>query len=119
MIATFEDAQLLFGRWKEDAAALRVKLWTHSMVFEATGTVGEFTHSTLQLQGPAWMFTVPTEGSTYTFSDPREIHIAAIRSIETARYEFGLAIELPSSGRLVLMEIKHGDVEASDEVELG
>ncbi len=108
MITTFEDAQLLFARWKEDVTPLRIKLWSPSLVFEATGFVGEFTHAALQLNGPDWQMTVPIEASKFTFSDPREIPIASIRNIETARYEFGLAIELPSGDRLVLMEIKSG-----------
>lgn len=111
MITTFEDAQLLFARWKEDVTPLRIKLWSPSMVFEATGFVGEFTHAALQLNGPDWQVTVPIESSKYTFSDPREIPIVSIRNIETARYEFGLAIELPSGDRLVLMEIKSAGEE--------
>ncbi len=97
---------MLFGRWKEEAPPLRVKLISNSLVFEATGTVGDFTHGTLQLNGPAWQFTVPLTGAEFTFSDPREIPIAAVRNIETSRYEFGLALGLPSGDRLVLMEIK-------------
>jgi hypothetical protein len=113
MIATFQDAHLLFARWKEEAPALRVKLWSPSLVFEATGFVGEFTHAALQLNGPDWQVTVPIESAKYTFSDPREIPIASIRDIETAKYEFGLAIELPTGDRLVLMEVKHSE-EAED-----
>ena len=117
MNATFEDAHLLFARWKEEAPPLRVKLWSRSQVFEATGTVGEFTFAALQLNGPAWQLTLPLEGSQYTFSDPREIPIAAVREIETAKYEFGLAIELPTGDRLVLMEIKHAVAEELPEEE--
>jgi hypothetical protein len=109
MFTTFEDAHLLFGRWKEEAPRLRVKLWSPGLVLEATGWVGEFTHTALQLNGHEWQITVPIETARYTFSDPREIPIASIREIETARYEFGLAIELPTGDRLVLMEIKPGD----------
>jgi len=111
MFATFEDAHLLFARWKEEAPVLRVKLWSPALVFEATGGVGEFTHAALQLNGPAWQITVPIESAKYTFSDPREIPIPAVRDIETAKYEFGLAIELINGDRLVLMEIKHGTEE--------
>lgn len=106
MIATFEDAYLLFARWKHDASPLRVKLITNSLVFEATGFVTEYTHATLQLGTPEWMLTLPTEGAKYTFSDPREIPIASIRQLETAKYEFGLAAELVSGDRLVLLEVK-------------
>jgi len=116
MIATFEDAHLLFARWQAEASTLRVKLWSRSLVFEAAGSVGEFTHAALQLNGEAWQLTIPLEGSKYTFSDPREIPIAAVREIETAKYEFGLAIELPTGDRLVLMEIKHAEAEPSEDV---
>ena len=111
MIATFQDAHLLFARWKDEAPVLRVKLWSPTLVFEATGFVGEFTHAALQLNGPDWQVTVPIESAKYTFSDPREIPIPAIRNIETAKYEFGLAIELATGDRLVLMEVKHSDEE--------
>jgi hypothetical protein len=114
MIATFEDAHLLFARWKEEGPELRVKLWSQSLVFEATGAVGEFTLAALQLNGAGWQMTLPLEGSRYTFSDPREIAVAAIRDIETAKYEFGLAVELPSGDRLVLMEIKRVEGDEDD-----
>jgi len=117
MNATFEDAHLLFDRWQQEVSALRVKLWSQSMVFEATGIVGEFTHAALQLNGPDWQLTLPLEGSKYTFSDPREIPIAAVREIETAKYEYGLAIELPSGDRLVLMELKRPAAEPVEEEE--
>jgi hypothetical protein len=116
MLATFQDAHLLFARWKDDLTALRVKHWSPSLVFEATGYVGEFTQAALQLNGPEWQLTLPIESSTYTFSDPREIPIAAVRDIETARYEFGLAVELPTGDRLVLMELKRR-VELREEEE--
>ena len=59
MIATFEDAHLLFAKWKEDVSPLRVKLWSPSAVFEAAGYVSEFTHAALQLNGPDWQLTQP------------------------------------------------------------
>jgi hypothetical protein len=117
VIASEDDARLLFGRWKEDAPPLRVKLISNSLVFEATGTVGDFTHGTLQLNGPAWQFTVPLTGAEFTFSDPREIPVAAVRNLETSRYEFGLALGLPSGDRLVLMEIKQEPKEANEDDE--
>jgi hypothetical protein len=117
MLASFADAHLFFDRWKENLTMLRIKLWSPSMVLEATGNVGEFTHAALQLNGHEWQITIPIETAKYTFSDPREIPIAAIRDIETAKYEFGLALELPSGDRLVLMEIKHAAVEEDAEEE--
>jgi hypothetical protein len=115
MIATFEDAHLLFARWKAEAPALRVKLWSPQLVFEATGAVSEFTHAALQLNGVEWQITIPIEQAKYTFSDPREIPIAAVRDIETAKYEFGLAIELANGDRLVLMEIKLSEPVNADD----
>jgi hypothetical protein len=117
MIATFEDAHLLFARWKEESPTLRVKLWSPQYVFEATGAVGEFTHAALQLNGADWQITIPIEGAKYTFSDPREIPIAAVRDIETSKYEFGLAIELPSGDRLVLMEVKRNELESLESLD--
>lgn len=119
MHATFQDAHLFFTRWKDDTTPLRVKLWTPTVIFEATAYLGEFTHAALQLNGPDWQLTLPIEGSNFTFSDPREIPIHSIRNIESARYEFGLAIELPTHDRLVLMELKHSgettDATAEDD----
>lgn len=109
MIATFEDAHLLFARWKDDASRLRVKFMTHSLVLEARGSVTEYTHTTLQLSGTDWQFTIPIEGAKFTFSDPREIPVASIRQAEVAKYEFGLAVEIPSGDRLVLLEIKNAN----------
>ncbi len=115
MIASFEDAHLLFARWKDEGPMLRVKLWSQQLVFEGTGAVGEFTHAALQLNGAEWQMTLPLEGSKYTFSDPREIPIASIRDVETSKYEFGLAMELPTGDRLVLMEVKRAEaVEEED-----
>ena len=106
MITSFDDARLLFGRWKEDTPTLRVKLVSNSLVFEAAGTLTDFTIQTLQLAGPAWQFTIPLAGAHYVFSDPREIVVASVRETETAKYEMGLALELPSGDRLVLLELK-------------
>lgn len=113
MNATFEDAHLFFARWKDDQNPLRIKLWSPGTVFEAIGYVGEFTHAALQLNGPDWQATLPIESAAYTFSDPREIPLPSIRNIESARYDFGLAIELPTGDRLVLMELKQ-DPHAED-----
>lgn len=113
MITTFEDARLLFGRWKEDAPTLRVKLVSHGLIFEATGTLIDYTIQALQLAGQSWQFTIPLAGVQYIFSDPREIAVESIRVTETAKYEMGLALELPSGDRLVLLELKDAG-QASD-----
>jgi len=106
MITSFDDARLLFGRWKDDAPELRVKLMSNSLVFEATGTLTDFTIQALQMTGPGWQFTIPLAGAKYIFSDPREIVVQSVRETETAKYEMGLALELPSGDRLVLLELK-------------
>lgn len=112
MHMTFEDARLLFGRWREDAVPLRVKLLGRSLVFEAAGTLADFTMRALQLNGPSWQLTIPLDGAQYTFSDPREIPNAAVRALESARYEMGLALELPDGDRLVMLELKAEPKEA-------
>jgi len=114
MITTFEDATLLFGRWKESAPTLRVKLISQSLIFEAAGTLTDFTIQALHLSGPAWQFTIPLAGAKYIFSDPREIAVASVRETEAAKYEFGLALELPSGDRLVLLELKAESEVESD-----
>lgn len=111
MITTFDDARLLFGRWKEDAPTLRVKLMSNSLVFEAEGRLTDFTLQALQLNGPAWQFTIPLAGAKYIFSDPREIAVRSVRETEMAKYEMGLALELPGGDRLVLLELKHQEEE--------
>ena len=100
MITTFEDARLLFGRWKEDAPTLRVKLVSNGLIFEATGTLIDYTIQALQLAGSRWQFTIPLAGAQYIFV------VASVRATETAKYEMGLALELPSGDRLVLLELK-------------
>jgi hypothetical protein len=106
MITSFDDARLLFGRWKDDAPTLRVKLVSNGLIFEATGALIDFTIQALQLAGSAWQFTIPLAGAKYIFSDPREIVVASVRETEAAKYEMGLALELPSGDRLVLLELK-------------
>jgi hypothetical protein len=111
MLASTEDARLLFGRWREDAPPLKTTVRNGSLIFQATGRLVDFTNSALQLHGPAWQLTIPLEGARFTFSDPREVPSAAIRAAETAKYEFGLAIDLPNGDRLALMELKAEDEE--------
>lgn len=107
MIASTDDARLLFARWKEEAPALRATLRSATLIFEGTGTVVDHQPGAVQLGGPAWQLTIPLEGATFTFSDPREIPNAAIRDRETARYEFGLGVDFPNGDRLALLELKH------------
>jgi hypothetical protein len=117
MIASPEDARLLFSKWFEDQARLRIKLLSSSLVFEAVGAVQSFSESALELRGDSWQFTIPLEGVDIAFSDPREIPLASVRKSETARYEFGLALNLPNGDRLALMELKAANLEAERELE--
>lgn len=112
MIASPEDARLLFSKWQGEQAQLRVKLLSSSLIFEAVGTVHSFSPAALELRGAAWQFTIPLEGVEIGFSDPREIPLASVRESESARYEFGLALELPNGDRLALMELKAAKLEA-------
>lgn len=106
MTASSEDARLLFARWKETAPRLRATLRTGSVIFEGTGTVIDHQRGSVQLGGAGWQLTVPLEGATFTFSDPREIPNAAVRRAESARYEFGLGVDLANGDRLALLELK-------------
>ncbi len=106
MIATPEDARLFFDRWKEERPSLKLRLWASSLVFDAIGTVADFTSQSLELAGDSWKFTIPLEGVSFSFSDPREIPLASVRESETARYEFGIALQLPNGDQLVIMELK-------------
>jgi len=106
MIATPEDARLLFDRWREDARPLKVRLWASSVFFDAVGTVHDFTSENVELGGDSWKFTIPLAGVTFSFSDPREIPLASVRESETAQYEFGISLQLPNGDQLVIMELK-------------
>jgi len=106
MIATPEDARLFFDRWKEEQPALKVRLWSSALFFDAVGTVADFTAETLELGGDSWKFTIPLEGVKFSFSDPREIPVPSVRESETAQYEFGIALQLPNGDQLVIMELK-------------
>jgi hypothetical protein len=54
---------------------------------------------------------VPLTGAEFSFSDPREIPVASVRESESARYEFGIAIDLPTGDRLSLLELKSHEDE--------
>jgi hypothetical protein len=112
MIASPEDARLLFSKWQQESALLRIKLLSASLIFEALGTVSSFSAVALELRGEAWQFTIPLEGVSISFSDPREIPAEGVREVEAAKYEFGLALDLPNGDRLALMELKAASQEA-------
>jgi hypothetical protein len=117
MIASPEDARLLFSKWQQESGLLRIKLLSSSLIFEALGTVSSFSSVALELRGEAWQFTIPLAGVSISFSDPREIPLAGVREAETAKYEFGLALDLPNGDRLVLMELKAANQEAEADLD--
>jgi hypothetical protein len=118
MVASPEDARLLFRRWSEDSSPLRIKLRNAAVIFEGVGVVENCTSTVLNLGGNSWQLAVPLDGASFTFSDPREAPVAAIREAEASRYEFGLALNLASGDSLVLMELKIADTEpAAEEAE--
>jgi hypothetical protein len=106
MIATPDDARLFFDRWKEERPQLKVRMWASSLFFDAVGTVANFTSGTLEVGGDSWKFTIPLEGVSFSFSDPREIPVASVRELETAQYDFGIALQLPNGDQLTIMELK-------------
>ncbi len=106
MIASPEDALLLFDRWREDARPLKVRLWASSLFFDAVGAVTDFSPERLELGGDSWKFTIPLTGANFSFSDPREIAVTSVRESEMAQYELGIALELPNGDRLIIMELK-------------
>jgi len=115
MITSPEDAALLFKRWSEDSAPLRIRLRSAALIFEGVGLVESFTASVLNLGGNSWQLAIPLQGASFTFSDPREASVASVREAEAARYEFGLSLNLASGDRLALMELKTMDAEPASE----
>jgi hypothetical protein len=118
MIASADDAGLLFSKWLDASPGIRIKLMSSSLIFEALGTVTDFAPGTLQLGGDAWQFTIPLGDVIFSFSDPREIPVASVRDVESEKYEFALSIRLPNGDELVLMELKQsGDEEQANDNE--
>jgi len=115
MVTSPEDARLLFKRWSEDSSPLRIKLRSAAVIFEGVGLVESFTSGVLNLGGNSWPLVVPLDGASFTFSDPREAPVASVREAESARYEFGLALNLANGDRLALMELKTADAEPASE----
>jgi len=115
MVTSTEDARLLFTRWLEDASLLRIRFRNSALIFEGAGVLQSFDMSVLSLGGETWQLVVPVSGATFAFSDPREAAAASIRAAESARYEFGLALDLANGDRLALMEMKVADAEPASE----
>ena len=116
MNTTPDDAHLIFDGWRDRHSPLRIQLRSSSLVFEGKGIVIHSALDSLALGGESWRFTVPLKEATFVFSDPREIPIASVREVESAQYEFGLAILLASGDRLVLVELKD-DAETPGELD--
>jgi hypothetical protein len=106
MILSFDEALLLFQKWQHESMLLRIKFSTASLVFDATGIVREYSRSSVDLGGDSWRFTALLEGASMSFSDPREIPVASVRQSESDKYELGVALQLSSGERLLLMELK-------------
>ena len=113
MIATPEDARLMFDKWREESLPVRVRLHSGTLIFHGTGTITDFSPGSLQMGGDSWQFTVPLTGAEFSFSDPREIAIATIRDLESSKYELGLSVTLPSGDQIVLLELK-GEPESGE-----
>ena len=111
MDTSAEEARLLFEKWAESAAAVRLLLFSSALVIDGVGRVRAF-GAALELGGDSWQITVPLEGASFVFSDPREIPLASVRAAESARYELGLAIHLPNGDRFSLRELKSAREEA-------
>jgi len=115
MVTSPEDARLLFTRWIEDAAPLRIRLRSAALIFEGVGVAQSFDSNVLNLGGETWQVVLPLSGASFTFSDPREAPAGSVREAEASRYEFGLAMDLASGDRLALIEIKVPDTEPASE----
>jgi hypothetical protein len=114
MVATPEDARLLYHKWLESAARLRIRLRNGPVYFDGEGVVMQGTTDSVTLGGESWSFTVSLAGASFAFSDPREVPVASIREAETAKYEFGIAAELGDGSKLVVMELKGSDEEITE-----
>ena len=68
--------------------------------------VQEISSTALQVGGESWQFTIPLDGASFAFSDPREVSVAAVRAAEAERYDFGLSVNLANGDQIALMELK-------------
>jgi hypothetical protein len=115
MVTSAEDARLLFTRWIEDGSPLRIRLRNAALIFEGAGVLQNVNSNVLNLGGDTWQLVIPLSGASFTFSDPREAPSGSVRETESARYEFGLAVDLANGDRLALMEMKIADAEPAAE----
>ena len=115
MTTSSEDARLLFARWLEEGAALRIRMRSTALIFEGVGAVQSVDANVLNLGRDGWQLVVPLNGASYSFSDPREAPAGSIRDAENSRYEMGLALDLSTGDRLALMELKEQEGEPASE----
>ena len=106
MIATADDARLFFLRWQENASPVQIKLRSSALIFDGVGVVLDVSPRALQVGGESWRFTIPIEGADFSFSDPREVSLAAVRQSESEKYDFGLSVNLANGDQIALMELK-------------
>ena len=106
MIASQDEARLLFAKLQEESLPLRIKLLSSTLIFDGIGVVLAFSPESVRLGGDSWQFTVPLGDGGVSFSDPREIPMESVRASEAAQYELGLSLDLPNGDRLALMELK-------------
>jgi len=106
MIASPDEARLMFAKWQEESLPLRIKLLSATLIFDGIGVVLDHSPGAIRLGGESWQFTVPLGDVNISFSDPREIEVASVRASEAAQYELGLSLALPNGDRLALMELK-------------
>jgi len=109
MIASSDEARLLFNKWEQASPPLKIRLISSSLIFDALGLVTGFTPQTLTLGGDAWQVVIPLSDATFSFSDPREVPIDSVRASEAARYELGLSLRLPNGEEITLLELKTPD----------
>ena len=115
MIASLEDAQLLFHRWEHHTRLIQIKLVSSSLIFNGVGTVIDSSPDVLKLGGDSWEFAIPLADAVFSFSDPREAPVASVRDSESMHYELGLSLQLPSGDQLVLLELKGSDGDHDDD----
>jgi hypothetical protein len=102
---SLEEALLLFNRWSDESASVRVKYSSGSVIFEGVGAA-ELNGNAVEFRGDAWRLILPLERADFVFSDPREIPVRSVRDAESAQYEFGMAINLANGDRVTLLEMK-------------
>jgi hypothetical protein len=106
MLASAEDARLFFLRWQENASHVQIKLRSSALIFDGVAVVLAVSLGALQVGGESWQFTIPLDGASFAFSDPREVSIGSVRDAESEKYDFGLAVNLANGDQIALMELK-------------